>query len=394
LLFTSSADNDNKYKGLPQREDFILGKRPTVALIDLKALRSNYAELKKAVPDSTAIMAIVKANAYGHGDVVIGRELERLGCDFLGVAFVEEAVRLREAGIKTPIVVLAGVYQDEIKEIFEHNLTPVVFDATTAALLNTSAKKYGKKLPVHVKIDSGMSRLGLLPGDVVSFFQEFGSFENLSFEGLMSHFSEAESPQKEYSRKQLEVFLKVQNIAEGLGFSPRYLHMANSAALVDMPEARFNLVRPGLMLYGVYPSARLKEKIRLKPVLQLKTRILSIKNVPPGSAISYNRTFIAKRQSLVATIPIGYGDGVPFGLSGNGEALVGGRRVPIRGRVCMDLTILDVTEVEGVREGDEVVIIGTQGEESITVEELAEKAGTIPYEVLTGISSRVERMAE
>jgi alanine racemase len=359
----------------------------------MEALEHNYNKIREKVSHTTRMMAVVKANAYGHGDVEVTRALERMGCDFFGVAICEEGIRLRKGGVKRPIVVLGGVYPGQIKEVFEFDLTPVIFDMDTALILNKLAEKTGTKKKVHIKVDTGMGRLGLLPRSVVSFFQEFRNFDSLELEGVMSHFAEMEVPEKKFSQKQLELFLKTIGIIQGLGFSPSCIHMANSAAIVDFVESHFNMIRPGIMLYGSYPDKRFAKMIDLKPVMHLKTQILQLKRVPPGFSISYGRTFVTKRESAIATIPIGYGDGLPRRLSSNqGEVLVRGVRVPIVGLVCMDLTMIDVTAVEDAAVGDEVVVIGPQGDDAVTLEEIAEKAGTVSYEILCNVSKRVPRL--
>jgi alanine racemase len=359
----------------------------------MSALQHNFKRLREKISHSTRMMAVVKANAYGHGDIEVSKALEAMGCEYLGVAISEEGVRLRKGGITRPIVVLGGVYPGQIKEVFEFDLTPVVYDSDTAILLNKLAKKTGAKKKVHIKVDTGMGRLGLLPRNVVSFFQEFRGYDSLEIDGVLSHFAEMEVPEKKFSQKQLDLFLKTIGIIQGLGFTPSCIHMANSAAIVDFVESHFNMIRPGIMLYGSYPDKRFEKLIDLRPVMQLKTQILQLKQVPPGFSISYGRTFVTKRESTIATIPIGYGDGLPRRLSSsNGEVLVRGTRVPIVGLVCMDLTMIDVTSVENVTVGDEVVIIGAQGDDAITLEELAEKAGTVSYEILCNISSRVPRL--
>jgi alanine racemase len=370
-----------------------LGNRPTVALIDMAALKHNYEQLRKKVSHDTKMMAVVKANAYGHGDVEITKTLEGLGCEFFGVAICEEGVKLRKGGIKNHIVVLGGVFPGQLEELFEFDLTPVVFDLDTAEHLNRLAKNRGIRKKVQIKVDTGMGRIGLLPKKIASFFQEFKVFDSLEVEAVLSHFSEMEVSDKEFSKNQRELFLKALGIIEGLGYSPPYVCMANSAAVVDFPQSHFNLIRPGLMLYGSYPARRFKSMIDLKQVMQVKTRILQLKQVPAGFPVSYGRTFVTERQSIIATIPMGYGDGLPRRLSSNhGEVLVKGRRVPIVGLVCMDLTMIDVTDIEDVSLGEEVVVIGTQGDERITAEEIAEKVGTAPYEILCNISQRVPRL--
>ncbi len=366
--------------------------RPTVALVNREALRHNYVRIKEKLSPSTAIMAVVKADAYGHGDAMVATVLEEEGCRLFGVATVDEAVGLREGGIKGDIVVFGGIYPSDIDDLIEFGLTPVIFDMDTALLLNKRAEKRGIKKGVHVKIDSGMGRLGLFVDQVVSFFREFKNLTSLSVEGILSQFSEVDDPERSYSKKQLATFLKAVSIVQGMGYTPSHIHMANSAAIVDFVESHFNLVRPGIMLYGVYPSMRLKDKIALRPVMELKSQILQVKRVPPGFPVSYGRSFVTTRESLIATIPMGYGDGLPYGLSGKGEVLIRGRRVPIIGKVCMDLTMVDATAVEGVEPGEEVVLMGSQKGESITAEEIAQKSGTIPYEVLCNISHRVPRL--
>ncbi len=366
--------------------------RPTVALINREAIKYNYAQIKEKLSPTTRVMAVVKANAYGHGDTIVADTLEKAGCRLFGVATVDEAVRLREAGIKADIVVLGGIYPPDIDDLIEFNLTPVIFDIDTALLLNKRAERRGVKKGVHIKIDSGMGRLGLFVDQVVSFFREFKNLTHLTVDGILSQFSEMDDPERSYSKKQLATFLKAVGIVQGMGYTPSYIHMANSAAIVDFVESHFNLVRPGIMLYGVYPTMRLKDKIALRPVMELKSQVLQVKKVPPGFPVSYGRSFVTTRESLIATIPIGYGDGLPYGLSGKGEVLIRGKRVPIIGKVCMDLTMVDVTMVEGVEPGTEVVLMGSQEGETITAEEIAQKAGTIPYEILCNISHRVPRL--
>lgn len=367
-------------------------KRPTAAYIDLKALEHNYLELRHKITPGANMMAVVKANAYGHGAVEVARALEELGCSCFGVAIPEEGIKLREAGISRPITVLGGIFPDQAEDLIEHNLTPVVFDMAAARALDEAAKKRAVVFAVHVKLDTGMGRLGVLPEDAPMFFSELKGLGNLRVEALLSHFAESETEEKDFSRRQLSAFLKAVDDIRSIGVDPGLLEMANSAALVDFEEARLSMVRPGIMLYGSYPTERLRGSVKLKPVMQLKTRVLFIKSVPAGFTVSYGRKFTTKRPSLIATLPIGYADGVPRKLGNSGEVLVGGRRAPIAGTVCMDLTMIDVTGIPGVKTGDEAIIIGTQGSEFIPAEEVAERAGTISYEILCGISARVPRV--
>lgn len=366
-------------------------RRPTTAFIDLEALRFNYTQLKARIAKGVKVLAMVKANAYGHGAVEVTRTLEGMGCDMFGVALCEEGIELREAGIKAPILVMGGVYKGQIGSLIAFNLTPVVFDIDTATAIDEALRASGKKLPIHVKIDTGMGRLGLLPHQVAQSFRQLKGLKNLEVEGLLTHLAEADEEDKGFSREQLETFLRVMEVVNGLGFNPPLKHIANSAAIVDYPPSHFNLVRPGIMLYGSYPSRGFKDKIMLRPVMRLVTRIIQLKRVESGFSISYGRTYITEKETTIATIPIGYGDGYPRRLSGLGEVLVRGKRAPIVGAICMDLTMLDVTHIEGVSIGDEVVIIGRCGMDDITVEEVAERSGTIPYEILCGIGNRVPR---
>lgn len=367
-------------------------ERPTKAYIDLKALEHNYLELRKKIDEGTGMMAVVKANAYGHGAPEVSRTLEALGCAFFGVAFPEEGIRLRQAGITRPIAVLGGMFPDQAPDIVEHELTPVIFDMAAARALDKAAKERGVEFAVHVKLDTGMGRLGILPEQAPRFFSELKGLENLRVEALLSHFAESEAEEKEFSHHQLSAFLRAVEQIRGLGVNPKLLEMANSAALVDFERSRLGIVRPGIMLYGSYPATRLRESIKLKPVMAVKTRILLVKSVPAGFTVSYGRRFTTDKPSLIATLPIGYADGLPRKLGNSGEVLVGGYRAPIAGTVCMDLTMVDVTGVPGVKAGDEAVIIGAQGSDEITAEEVAAKAGTISYEIFCGISARVPRV--
>jgi alanine racemase len=237
-----------------------------------------------------------------------------------------------------------------------------------------------------------MGRLGLLPDNVIRFFNKLKYLSNLKVEGILSHFAEADEGDNNFSRKQLSSFLKTIKIIRGLGFKPQLIHIANSAAIIGFTPSHFNLVRPGIVLYGVYPAKQLLGKIKLKPAMRLITQIVQIKNVTKGFPVSYGRRYVTKRKSIIAAIPIGYGDGYPYHLFGKGEVLVRGQRAKVIGTICMDITMIDVTNVRGARVGDEVVIIGKQGDDEISAEELAEKAGTIPYEILCSISSRVPRI--
>ncbi len=362
--------------------------RPTKAIINLNDLRHNYRIIKDAAGDAE-IMAVVKANAYGHGDIAVVKALKKEGVKHFGVALVEEAIRLREKGIKDNIYILSGVTKGQEREIINFGFIPLISDIDTAERFSSVAGKMNKLSEVHLKIDTGMGRLGFLPWEADVFFKRLKKIKNVKVTGIASHFSDLAGGDKEFAREQLRIFKNV--LAGGIknGFIFKWIHIANSAGIFLLPQARFNLVRPGIALYGYPPFEGCKES--LKPVMELKTEIIYLKRVPPGYSISYGRTFYTQRESLVATISIGYADGMNRLLSNKGEVLVKGKRAPVIGRVCMDLTMIDVTEIDGVKVGDEVVIIGGQGRDSISALEIAEKIGTITYEVLCSISSRVPR---
>lgn len=369
-----------------------LTKRPASILIDLGAIEYNFHKIKEKVSAATGILAVVKADAYGHGAVKVSKTLEALGCDMLGVALDEEGIDLRNAGIRLPIIVLSGIYEGQLEEAIYYNLTPVIFDIRLAKELNRIATRAGKKVRVHVKVDTGMGRLGLLAHEIPPFFKELKELQNLEIEGVMSHFAEADEGDKGFSKEQIKRFDEAIMTINALGLDPPLKHIANSAAIIDLPSSHINLVRPGIMLYGSYPSKEFKNKIDLKPVMSLKTRISHIKWLPKGFPVSYGRTFVTERKSLIATIPVGYGDGYLRHLSGKASALIKGRRVPVIGRICMDLTMLDVTGLPGTKAGDEVILLGKDRDEEIAAEELADMAGTIPYEIFCSLNQRIPRV--
>ncbi|MFQ5901921.1 MAG: alanine racemase [Thermodesulfobacteriota bacterium] len=366
--------------------------RPTRAYIDLNALEHNFLEIKKRLPEEVKILAVVKADAYGHGAIEISKKLETLGCDMLGVALCEEGIELRKAGINSPIIVLSGIYRAQIKDIVRYNLTPVIFDIDQAGDLNHILTGMDKSARVHVKIDTGMGRLGLMPNDISKFFNEIKELKSLKIEGVLSHFTEADKENKLFTKDQFKRFEDVIKTINDMGITPSYRHISNSAAIINFPSSYLNLVRPGIMLYGSHPAEAFRDKIDLLPVMSLTTEIIQLKWVPKNYPISYSRTFITQRDSLIATIPIGYGDGYFRSLSGKADVLVKGKRVPVAGRICMDMTMIDVTNLQAVKVGDKVTIIGRQNGEEITAEELASRAGTISYEIFCSINQRVPRV--
>jgi alanine racemase len=366
--------------------------RPTVCYIDHESLRWNFRQIRSLVGSQVKILSMVKANGYGHGAPAVARTLASAGSDAFGVAIIEEAIELRRHGITAPILVLTGAYLDQLELFFDHDLMTVVHDADLLQRLEAAVVRRGGNLHVHLKIDTGMGRIGFPAAECDSWLPQIKKLKAIKLKGIFSHFSHAESVEGQYTRKQLEIFHQLVQRLAAEGIAPPLIHLANSAATITLPEAYFNMVRPGLMLYGVYPSPEMVARISLKPVLSWKTRILQLKSVPSNTSISYGETFITKRDSLIATLPIGYADGYPRLLSNRGQALVGGKRARVAGRVCMDLTMLDVTDIGKIQQGDEVVLLGTQENDAISADEMAAWADTISYEILTSIGARIPRI--
>ena len=364
----------------------------TTAEVDLGTLAYNYHQLRQFASPSVKFLAVVKADAYGHGAIPVSKKLEELGADFLGVATVQEGAELRNAGIKKPILVLSGIYQEEAEDVLTYQLTPMVYRLKIAEILSAEAKKQGKKIPIHIKVDTGMGRIGVLAEEAAAFANRVRKFENLDIEGVASHFSTADGGNSSFAEEQLQRFTRTLEEMKNVDIDPPYCHIANSAALVTLPAAHFTLVRPGIMLYGSYPSSSLKDKVPLRQVMSWKSLVANLKKVPKDYPISYGRTFITQRPSLIAAIPVGYADGYNRLFSNRGEILINGMRAPVVGRVCMDWTMADVTDVPGVAVGDEVVLLGSQLGKEITAEELGERIGTIAYEILCSVGKRVARI--
>jgi alanine racemase len=390
--------------------------RGAIAEINLTAISHNLKAIRKAAKNRPVI-AVVKADAYGHGCLEVSRRLIKEGVPYLAVAYTGEALRLRGEGITTPTIVLFDC--EEIEDFFDLDLIPVISDISTASALSKAAKKRKTIIKVHVKIDTGMGRLGLSGSHMFEDLIKIADMKGINLVGLMSHFSDADLSDRSYATLQLERFNVIREALSRKLNKKIFSHMANSAAVLTFEDAYLDAVRPGLMLYGYSPLSKNSnallppynppppplekggkggfergdggivnsEPITLMPAMRVKTKILCIRNLPPDSPISYGRTFITNRQSKIGVLPLGYADGFSRLFSNNAEVIVRGRRVPVVGRVCMDLTMVDLTEIEDVREDDEVVIIGQQGNESITAYELACKARTVPYEILTSLGS-------
>jgi alanine racemase len=364
----------------------------TKAEVDLGALAYNYHQLRQLAPPSVKFLAVVKADAYGHGAIPVSKKLEELGADFLGVATVKEGIELRNGEIKRPILVLSGIYQEEVEDVLAYQLTPMVYRLEIAEALATTARKKGKKIPVHIKVDTGMGRIGVLSEEAPAFVNRLRKLENLEIEGIASHFSTADVGNSSFTEEQLKRFSRTIEEMKKLDIDPPFCHIANSAALVNLPAAHFTLVRPGIMLYGSYPSPSLKDKVSLRQVMSWMSLVADLKQVPEDYPISYGRTFVTQRPSIIAAVPVGYADGYNRLFSNCGEVLIKGMRAPVVGRVCMDWTMVDVTDIPGVEVGDEVVLMGSQLGQEITPEELGGWIGTIPYEILCSVGKRVQRI--
>lgn len=371
--------------------------RPTYTEIDLGALVHNFNEAVSCIHKDSKVMAMVKADAYGHGAVPISRKLESCGVASLGVATVEEGLELREANIKCPIVVMGGLMgmgSPASGMMVGADLTPVVHSAEVLEFLEAVARAAHKVIGIHLKVDSGMGRLGVLPASLDKLLSALKNCENIKLDGVMTHLAEAEN--EEYTAYQMGIFDQVSKKIENALGPVNIWHVANSAAMIDGRYGKAQngsamWVRPGLVLYGAYPGPAYRKKISLKPVMSLKSAVVLVKTVPSGAKISYDCTFTTKRKTRLGIVPIGYADGYPWSLSNKGFVLVRGRRVPVIGRVTMDMIVVDLTDMES-HVGDEVVLLGRQRDEEITVEEIAGLAGSISYEIFCGISKRMPRV--
>jgi alanine racemase len=356
--------------------------RGAVAEIDLSCLRHNLSTIHRIVGKRTVI-AVVKADAYGHGAVEVSKRLLSEGVSVLAVAFTGEGRMLRQEGIDAKIIVLFD--RTDISDYFEYGLTPVIQDLKTADEFSREAVRRGVRIPVHLKVDTGMGRIGIKSELAVAAALEISEKEGIELDGLMSHFSEADLSDRSYAETQLREFNGIRkDISKKIGRTIT-AHMGNSAAALSLKEALFDAVRPGIILYGCSP---LKDDFGCLPLMRVKTKVLAVRSLPAGCPVSYGRTFVTQRTSRIAVLPVGYADGYNRLFSNNAEVLVRGVRAPVVGRICMDVTMADVTGIEGVSEGDDVVLLGRQGNEKITAGELAERIRTIPYDIVTSLGSR------
>ncbi|HOE16140.1 MAG TPA: alanine racemase [Syntrophorhabdaceae bacterium] len=364
----------------------------TTAYIDLGVLEENYRTIRARVPQNVKVLCVVKADAYGHGAVQVSRRLEENGVDYLGVANVEEGTELRKAGIKSPILVMGGILPWDPEEPFdEHDLVPVIYDTGMIEKLKRKGSRSGKTLKVHIKVDTGMGRLGFRPEEVPDIARLMKKLPHIEIEGCMSHFSSSEV-RDEYGLNQIRIFEKSLQALQKEGIALKIAHMANSGAITNYPEGYFDMIRVGISLYGSHPAKELSTKLPVRQVMRFVSKVALIREFPPGSPLSYGRTFTTSGRTRVAYIPVGYADGYPRALSNKGSVLIKGKRCNIVGRICMDWFLVDITDIGNAATGDEVVLLGHDGTSTITADEIAECAGTIPYEILCKISKRVARV--
>ncbi|WP_037353389.1 alanine racemase [Selenomonas sp. FC4001] len=363
--------------------------RPVWAEVSLQALRHNYREIKKQLAAGVKLCAVVKANAYGHGAVAAARVAVEEGAEYLAVATLSEGIELRQAGFTTPILVLGLVMPEDAKDVVDYELTQVVCELSLAEALSREAVRQQKKARVHLKVDTGMGRIGVRPEEIGDLSASIAKLPNLAIEGMFSHFAMADCKDKSYTQKQLAAFKEAVAAVEGRGVKLAIRHIAESAAILEIPEAHFDMVRAGVIQYGLWPSEEVTHPIDLQPVMSLKAKVVWLKTLHKGESIGYGRQFIAERESRIATLPIGYADGYIRAYGKEGFVEIRGQKAPIAGRVCMDQVMVDVTDIADVEIGDVVTLFGS---DSLTIDEVARWGDTINYEIPCLLSARVPRV--
>lgn len=363
------------------------------ANIDLDALWHNISEIRRNISTDTMLMGVIKANGYGHGAVHVANTLVAAGSEWLGVATADEGIELRCKGITVPILVLGFTPCEQFRELITYNITPTIFSYKMAKEINQLAGKLAVILDVHIKIDTGMGRIGFKCDDAISAILKIKALENLNIQGIFTHFACSDIKDKTFAHSQLSKFHQVIAGLKERGIDIPIKHCSNSGAVINLPEADMDMVRPGIILYGLYPSDEVnRQRICLKPVMEIKSHIIFIKELEIGFGIGYGLTFMTRRKTRVATIPVGYGDGYPRALSNKGRVLIKGHSVPIIGRICMDQFMVDITDFADICQGDEVTLIGRDGDEWISVEEVSGLAGSFNYEFVCDVGSRVPRV--
>lgn len=367
--------------------------RPTYAEIDLSALRHNIAALRARLPKDTCYMAVVKANAYGHGMVEIAKAALRAGAGYLGVAIPEEGIALRENGITAPVLVMGGILPAFADSIVEYELCATVFSLPVLRALQQAAAERNKTARIHIKVDTGMNRVGVKTLDELRILlHEAAHCKAIELAGMFTHFAVSEIEDKTFTHTQNAKFREAVALARGMGFSP-LVHAANSGGILDLPgEAGYDMARGGIAMYGYSPGEHCGKGVELRPVLSWKTAIVHIKEIQPGDTVSYGRRYTAAEPRRIATLPLGYGDGYSRCMTGKAEVILRGKKAPVVGTICMDQLMVDVTEIADACVGDEVLLIGASGQAEITADDLAGWANTISYEVLLDISARVPRV--
>lgn len=364
--------------------------RPVWAEINLDNYTHNIKEIQKRYP-KVKIMAVVKADGYGHGALQVAQAGILGGAERLAIAIVAEGIELRKAGFTVPIQVLGGTLENQLEQVVDYDLIQTVFDFEIPKALSKIAQKKGKQVKVHLKVDTGMGRLGVLPEQAAELAAKIITLPHVDLEGVMTHLATADEEDKSYTEVQIKRYRQVLNDLFERGVNIPIKHVANSAAIIDLPDLRFDLVRPGVMAYGLWPSQEVKPDLDLKSVMSWKARIVHLKELPRGSSISYGRTFVTEKRSKIATLPLGYADGYSRSLSNKGQVLIKGQRAKLVGRVCMDQIMIDVSHISDISIGEEVVLLGSQGNERISAEEIASWIGTINYEIVCLVNRRVPR---
>ncbi len=365
------------------------------AEIDLNAILHNMAQMQSHISKETKIMSVIKTDGYGHGAVPIGRELESLAVTWgYATATIEEAQILRRNGLQKPILVLGAVFPEQYSALMTESIRATVFSLRQAQEMEKAAAQAGAQITVHVKIDTGLSRLGFqVMEEAVEEIAQIAAMPHMIMEGMFTHFAKSDAKDKTMAKEQMEKFSKIRELLASRQVTVPMIHCSNSAAIIDMPEANMDVVRAGISLYGLWPSDEVqKENLDLKPVLSLKSRIVFLKDLEPDRTVSYGATYQTNGWQKIATIPVGYGDGYPRSLSNKGYVLIHGKRAPICGRICMDQFMVDVTHIPEAREGDTVVLVGTDGKECISMEDIGELSGRFNYEFACDLGKRIPRV--
>ena len=367
-------------------------KRAVWAEIDLKALENNIRNIKSCIKNKAKWCAVVKADAYGHGAVAVARKAVEQGADYLAVAVISEAISLRQAGFTTPILILGTTPVEASADLVAYDITQAVYTVEQAKAISAEAVRQGKTAKIHMAVDTGMSRIGVRPEQAGDLAQALSVMPGIELEGMFSHFALADAKDKSFAYQQLEAFKLAISKVEAKGVNIPIKHIANSAAILEMPEAHFDMVRAGIILYGLWPSDEVEHVIELQPIMELKAQIVYVKNLHPGESISYGCTFTAQRESRIGTLPMGYADGYTRMFTGKAQVDYQGKRAPIAGRICMDQCMVDLTDIPEVKIGDEVTLLGKSEDSELTVEELGELSGRFPYEFVCDLGKRIPRV--